>query len=57
MNNDITKCPGGECPVKEQCVRFLAEGNGVRQSYFTEIPGREDEGLWDCEWFWETPGK
>lgn len=36
--SDITVCDGGECPLKNNCYRFLAERNPLWQSYFTEIP-------------------
>lgn len=61
---DITKCPGTNCPIKEQCNRFTAE-SGERQSWFAEIPGkyeryehsptttrRQYDLVWKCEMFW-----
>jgi hypothetical protein len=51
---DITKCRGGNCPIKEKCYRFTAKA-GFRQSYFFnppfEIIGKFDNHV-KCEYFW-----
>lgn len=36
--SDITKCPGKDCTLKEDCYRFTAPVNEYRQSYFVETP-------------------
>ena len=48
---DITKCSGHECPIKEKCHRFTAE-SGVWQSYFTNVPGKIEEGKFTCDKYW-----
>jgi hypothetical protein len=53
MNSDITICPGGECPVKEHCVRFLTPADEHLQAYFFKPPFKiDEEGRWECEMFW-----
>jgi hypothetical protein len=44
---DITKCNGGDCPVKESCYRFTAEASDY-QYYFMGIPFKDGE----CEMYW-----
>jgi len=45
---DISKCTGGDCPLKETCFRYLAKPS-FRQSYFAEPP-YTDQG---CEHYWK----
>lgn len=47
---DITMCPGGSCPDKERCYRFIAEPNPFRQSYFMSPPRKDGE----CNYFSPT---
>ena len=47
---DITKCKGTNCPLKETCYRFTAIANEYRQSYFAEVPLKEDN---TCDDYWE----
>ena len=44
---DITKCEGGDCPLKKNCYRYLS-ADSMRQSYFVEPPYIGD----DCDMFW-----
>ncbi len=46
--SDITKCKGTNCPLKENCFRFTAQGKTMYQSYFVEVPFKDNE----CEMFW-----
>lgn len=46
--SDITKCEGTNCPLKENCFRFTAIGNPIYQSYFVDIPFKDNK----CEMFW-----
>lgn len=39
---DITMCSGHECPMKENCYRFMAIPNINRQSYFFSPPIKSD---------------
>lgn len=48
---DITMCSGGLCPMKKTCVRFASIPSEYRQSYFCEIPIKEDGS---CEYYWKT---
>ena len=48
---DISKCKGTNCPVKESCYRYTAK-DGMRQSYFLDIPGKTEDGEFTCEYFW-----
>lgn len=47
---DISKCFGGECPLKDTCYRFLVPSNDWHQSYFAEPPYKEEK----CEHYYET---
>ncbi|MBO4234068.1 hypothetical protein FO675_07100 [Riemerella anatipestifer] len=29
LPNDISRCANKECPLKEQCLRWLDNGNGI----------------------------
>lgn len=46
--SDITKCEGTGCPAKELCYRYTAKPNEYRQSYFVEVPYKDDE----CDLYW-----
>jgi hypothetical protein len=48
---DISKCTGKDCPKKESCYRFTAKVNEHRQSYFGEIPLKEDD---TCDYYWNN---
>jgi hypothetical protein len=48
---DITMCVGGECPIKEDCYRFIAEPNPYWQSYFENVP--YDFEKKDCNYYME----
>lgn len=50
---DISMCKGGDCKLKHQCYRFLAEPNPHRQSYFEAPPFVEKFTGTSCEHFWE----
>lgn len=47
---DITMCKGTTCPVKESCYRFTAPINDWRQSFFIEVPIKEDK---TCDKYWK----
>lgn len=49
MPYDVTMCPGGDCPLKQDCYRFRAEPLG-RQDYFGSPP--YDFTSQSCEYFW-----
>lgn len=46
---DICMCPGGNCPKKESCFRYLADP-GLMQSYFLDPPIEEGK----CQYYWKT---
>jgi len=48
---DISMCSGEGCPKKENCYRHTAYANEFMQSYFTEVPLKEDK---TCEWYWDN---
>jgi hypothetical protein len=50
MPQDITMCPGGECPQRRQCYRFRAVALG-RQDWFGAPP--YDPGTGACDSFWD----
>lgn len=45
--NEITKCMGTGCPVKEQCYRYTTKAVPY-QSYFLKVPYRDDQ----CLFYW-----
>jgi len=45
---DITMCNGKGCNVKNTCYRFKAPINEFRQSYFIEVPGKDES----CDYYW-----
>ncbi len=47
---DIAMCKGTDCPLKNECYRFLATPSEYRQSYFV-TPPIEDE---KCIEFWNA---
>lgn len=49
---DIAMCNGDDCPVKEQCWRYMAPADRF-QSYFA-APPCDDDG---CEYFWNIDEK
>lgn len=49
---DIAMCLGGECPVKENCWRYMAPESRW-QSYLDTPPFNED----GCEYFWDMNEK
>jgi hypothetical protein len=49
---DISMCWGKDCPLKEDCYRYLAVPNEYRQSYFTTPP--YDRALGECGFFWRA---
>jgi hypothetical protein len=49
---DIAMCQGNECPVKEDCWRYMAPSNRF-QSYIATPPYTEE----GCEYFWDMNEK
>jgi hypothetical protein len=37
-SNNITKCVGIDCPLRETCMRFNAPKNSEYTSYFSDTP-------------------
>ena len=52
---DISKCKGGNCPLKNNCYRYLVPTNKYRQLWLTEIP--YDKNKETCEHYWEYKQK
>ena len=44
---DISKCEGGDCPLKKNCYRYIS-ADSMRQAYFVDPPYIGD----DCDMFW-----
>ena len=55
---DISMCPGGECPARTKCARFLAKPSEYRQAYFLRPPYNavvsEHGGVSWCEFWWDA---
>jgi hypothetical protein len=47
---DICKCTGEGCHIKEQCYRYTAKADELRQSYMYPV----GDGDKDCEYFWDN---
>lgn len=47
MPDDFCMCLGKECPIKEQCYLYRAKPSEYRQSYFSEVPYKDEK----CEFF------
>jgi hypothetical protein len=47
---DIAMCKGTDCPLKNECYRFLATPSEYRQSYFVIPPIENGE----CQEFWNA---
>lgn len=50
--SDITKCPGGDCPIKDKCYRFTASTDEFGQSYFKDPPFTIKNSHLICDMFW-----
>lgn len=46
---DITMCHGLRCVVRDNCHRYTAKPDEIRQSYFVHTPMDEDG---NCNHFW-----
>lgn len=49
---DITMCMGGNCPLKETCVRYLAKPSEY-QSFFMELPFQKIDDKVTCTFYYE----
>jgi hypothetical protein len=47
---DIAMCKGTDCPLKNECYRFLATPSEYRQSYFVTPPIEDGK----CIEFWNA---
>lgn len=54
---DITKCSGEKeeinCPYKQNCFRYIAKADEYAQSYFMELPLKDDK----CDHYWGDGGE
>ena len=48
---DITKCSGGNCPLKEKCKRFTAKDSKQMKSLMP-APFKINKGMFECDLFW-----
>lgn len=48
--SDITMCSGVGCVVRSVCYRHTATQDSRNQSWFSEIPGGDD----NCPEYWPT---
>ena len=49
---DISKCKGGDCPLKDKCYRYVVIPSDY-QSYFFDIPYKVVNNHLICEYFYE----
>jgi len=45
---DFTMCQGTNCPVSLKCKRYISKANPYRQSYFSEVPYKDNR----CDFYW-----
>lgn len=49
---DITKCNGINCPIKENCYRFISKPSKYIQGYFlNDNVGKIENNVFSCEFF------
>jgi len=48
LSAEVGAPPPQDCPIREQCYRFMATPSGERQSWFVGIPWGGDS----CEHYW-----
>lgn len=51
---DICMCEGGDCSLKESCLRYIIRPSEFMQSYFVNPPYQEKDGKQNCEYYWEV---
>lgn len=46
---DVARCDGGQCPLRNSCLRYLADPlpDRIRVVWFTEPPNNGDE----CDYY------
>jgi hypothetical protein len=52
FGNDISKCSGKDCPLKESCYRYTCKSNKLWQSHFSYVPYDKDKK--ECNMYWEV---
>lgn len=52
LMSDIAMCKGGECPIRENCWRYIAPAS--RWQSYIETPPFTEEG---CDYFWDVNEK
>lgn len=51
---DISMCSGVGCPMRNECHRFTAPKNDFWQSWFENIPYKDENGKDVCDSFWDN---
>ena len=49
--SDITKCTGGDCPIKQKCYRFIVKPDKYDDYYFDRPPFEIRNSHVICEHF------
>ena len=49
---DITKCYGGECPLKPTCYRYTASSNEYAQAFVNPPYEVTEDGQIVCKMYW-----
>jgi len=52
VSNDITKCSGAKCPIKDKCMRYTISVEENAQSWFMEPPFKIKQKKFTCDMFW-----
>lgn len=52
---DISMCSGDDCPIKDNCYRYIAKPSEYLQAYFSEVPYNNQTN--SCEYFWDYQAK
>lgn len=48
---DISKCNGEQCPIREECWRYISQANSLWQSYI-EPPVEKPINKDNCVMYW-----
>lgn len=49
--NDIAKCNGGECPIKDKCKRYTIENKGFFRGWLDNTPFTVWNNHVKCDFF------
>jgi len=51
LGNDISKCEGKECPLRDTCYRYTVKADEFMQAYGSYWRDLEEKNK--CKYYWE----